>query len=189
MRISSFDFLQLNSTTSFFNSTPGLDAMLQAWDHIAERYISRITDDKKLASRVRSIRLLAVHDAVTSILEPTSGLIFKEQVATASVDAALAAAAQASYDILAEVSLSLIDQVDLHELLQESLELVPDQTQVSAGVSIGLGSATAYLTTFSHLLKREVRSKPRPSVAAAQRSYASLFSPVRSYSNGLAGVA
>jgi len=139
--------------------------MVLAWDHIAERYLRRVESDRTLAGRIRSIRLLAVHDAVLSIVDPGFGYIFKPEAVTRSTQAALAATAQAAHDILADAFETLEDRADLTDLLAESLGLIGNAAERVTGAGIGAASAAIYLKTFAPLLAQPV-SERRQTVAA-----------------------
>ena len=139
--------------------------MVLAWDHISDRYLRRIETNRTLTGRVRSIRLLAVHDAVLSIVDPGFEYIFKSQPETRSTEAALAAAAQAAHDILAAAFESPADRADLGDLLEESLGLILDESEKSIGIRIGAESAATYLSTFPSLFLKESSAR-RQTVAA-----------------------
>lgn len=127
--------------------------MILTWDHIAERYLRRVEPNRTLAGRIRSIRLLAVHDAVISIVDPGFGYIFTPQAITRSTKAAISATAQAAHDILANAFPSPEDQADLGDLLEESLKLIWNPGDRVTGSEIGAASALVYLETFAPLLE------------------------------------
>lgn len=123
--------------------------MILAWDHIATRYLDRIRHHREATGRIESIRLLAIHDAVHAVFGSGGGFIFKRSSADDSLDAALAAAARASYGILASVFREAPDQAALSHSLEESLSLVAGTGGRDAGSAIGTQSASSYLATFA----------------------------------------
>lgn len=133
-------------------SSPKLDLIVLAWDHIAERYLKRLESNRILAGRVRSIRLLAVHDAIQSVVDPGNGYIFKDISGGSTIEASSAAAIRASHDILAAVFQDAADRDDLADLLAESLSLVGKEEEKSAGSLSGAKSAGTYVRTFGSLL-------------------------------------
>lgn len=156
MNLPSSQFLQvaqpLLSTTV---SSPKLDLIVEAWEHIADRYIKRLESNRIRAGRVRSIRQLAVHDAIHSVIDPGNGYIYKGISDGFSTDAAFAAAVRVSHDILSAVFDSPLDQADLSDLLEESLGLIGSIAEKAAGVESGAQAAAAYLKAFAPLLGGE----------------------------------
>jgi hypothetical protein len=147
-----FDYLKSAAPLSTTVSSPRLDLTLLAWDHIAERYLARIASNRQYFTRVRSIRLMAVHDAIQSVVDPGNGLIFNESSAGTTTTAAAAAAVKASHDILAAVFNEASDRLDLADLLEESLDLFQGVNEKAVGTLSGTGSADAYLDSFVLLL-------------------------------------
>lgn len=145
-------FIPVSEPLTTTVSSPKLDLISFAWDHIAARYLSRLASNRVLAGRVRSIRSLAVHDAIQSVVDPGNGHIYREISAGTTTEAAFAAAVQASHDILAAVFARPGDRSDLEDLLAESLDLIGDESEKSAGILSGHESAAAYLSTFATLL-------------------------------------
>lgn len=133
-------------------SSPKLDLIEQAWDHIADRYIGRLKNNRVFAGRVRSILSLATYDALHSVIDPGNGHIFKEISQGSTIEAAAAAAVKASHDILSSVFTDPKDQEDLADLLEESLSLFGNEEEKKAGLTSGARSAGTYLKTFSSLL-------------------------------------
>ena len=125
--------------------------MFIAWDHIATRYLNRLGADRALTGKIESIRLLAIHDAVLSILGPGEGFIFRESSTGTSLSAALAATAQASHDILASAFDQVADLADLDDSLEESLSLISDSLEKAVGTATGSASAAAFLESFGPL--------------------------------------
>jgi len=152
MNLPSDQFLQLVQPFPTTISSPKLDLISLAWNHIADRYLRRLENNRIHAGRVRSIRLLAVHDAIHSVIDPGNGYIFNEIANSSSTTAAAAAAIRASHDLLAAVFTDAQDQEDLSDLLEESLSLLGDHLDKAAGVESGARSAAAYLRAFSPLL-------------------------------------
>ena len=179
MNLPTSQFLQLVEPYPTTVSSPKLDLIALTWDHIAERYLKRIESNRVLAGRVRSIRLLAVHDAIHSVIDPGNGHIFREISGGSTTEASFAAAVQASHDILAAIFTELQDREDLADLLSESLSLIGKADEKSAGAVSGSQSAAAYLRTFTPLLQNHRATQPaaqfRQSVASAnsrsQRSW------------------
>lgn len=165
MKLPSSQFLRLVADLPVNLSSPSLEAMVLAWDHIADRYLRRIETHRSHVGRVRSIRLLAVHDAVLAIIDPGFGYIFKSRVETRSTHAALAATAQAAHDILVAAFDSPADREDLGDLLEESLGLIGNAAERNAGAFIGAQSAATYLATFASLLSNQATER-RQTVAA-----------------------
>ncbi len=152
MNLPSFQFLQLAHPFPTTISSPKLDLISLTWDHIAARYIKRLESNRIFAGRVRSIRLLAVHDAIHSVVDPGNGYIFKEISGGSTTEAAFAATVRASHDILVSVFNDPASVSDLGHLLEESLALVGNETEKAAGSGSGARSAAAYLGTFAPLL-------------------------------------
>lgn len=162
MNLPSFQFLQLVDPNPTTVSSPKLDLISLTWEHIANRYLRRLETNRILAGRVRSIRLLAVHDAIQSVVDPGNGYIFKESSTATTTEAAYAAAVKASHDILAAVFNSQEDQEDLGHLLEESLELIGSESGKYAGSLTGAASARTYLGTFGPLLVNHHTAVRRP---------------------------
>jgi hypothetical protein len=160
MNLPTSEFLQLVEPLPTTVSSPKLDLIALTWDHIANRYLQRIEPNRVLAGRVRSIRLLAVHDAIQSVIDPGNGHIFKEISRGSTIEASFAATIQASHDILAAVFDSAQDRADLADLLAESLALIGKDDEKSAGTLTGASSAAAYLRTFSPLLQNHRVTPP-----------------------------
>ena len=165
MKLPSSQFLSIVADLPSTLSSPSLESMIRAWDHIAERYLRRIETNRYHLGRIRSIRLLAVHDAVISIVDPGFGYIFKPTPNTRTTHAALAAAAQSAHDILAAAFDSHADRSDLNDLLEESLALVGNETERNAGALIGSQSAATYLDTFVTLLSDPVPEQRQTAAA------------------------
>jgi hypothetical protein len=163
MNLPTSQFLQIIEPLSTTVSSPRLDLISLAWDHIAERYLARISSNRVLAGRVRSIRLLAVHDAIHSVIDPGNGHIYREISGGSTTEAAFAATVQSSHDILAAVFDSPEDRADLADLLAESLGLIGKDAEKSAGILNGRQSAAAYLKTFAALLL-DHRQPARPAL-------------------------
>lgn len=152
MNLPSNQFLQLVQPFPTTISSPKLDLISLAWSHIADRYLQRLESNRIHAGRVRSIRLLAVHDAIHSVIDPGNGYIFNEISNSSSTTAAAAAAIRASHDFLAAIFTGENDREDLADLLDESLSLLGDHLDKAAGVESGARSAAAYLRAFAPLL-------------------------------------
>lgn len=152
MNLPSAQFLQVVQPFPTTVSSPRLDLVALAWTHIADRYLRRLESNRIHAGRVRSIRLLSVHDAIHSVIDPGNGHIFNEISTGSGTTAASAAAIQASHDLLAAIFTSPDDRADLADLLEESLALLPDDAERSAGTSSGARSAATYLQVFASLL-------------------------------------
>jgi len=101
-----------------------------------------------VAERIESIRLLAIHDAVISILGRGTGFIFNERSTGTTTAAALAATAQASHDILVSAFTLPRDVEDLGDALEESLSLISATAEKAVGSATGTASAAAFLNTF-----------------------------------------
>ena len=160
MNLPSPQFLQVAQpllTTTV--SSPRLDLIVLAWEHIASRYLRRLEGNRVRAGRIRSIRQLAVHDAIQSVVDPGNGHIYKEISQGFSTDAASAAAVRASHDILAAVFNSAEDRADLSDLLWESLGLTGSVAEKAAGVESGAQSAATYLKAFAPLLLAEEQDR------------------------------
>jgi len=179
MNLPSFQFLQLLQPPSTTVSSPKLDLIALTWEHIADRYLQRIESNRILAGRVRSIRLLAVHDAIQSVIDPGNGYIYKEISNGSTIEASFSAIVQASHDILAVVFDDPTDRADLSDLLEESLSLIGNAEEKAAGTVTGARSASIYVSAFATLLKPSASpahrsSKPRltsPSLAVANRLF------------------
>jgi hypothetical protein len=152
MNLPSNEYLQLLQPFPTTISSPKLDLVGLAWSHIADRYLQRLESNRIHAGRVRSIRLLAVHDAIHSVIDPGNGYIFNEISNSSSSTAAAAASIRASHDLLAAVFTDEKDREDLSDLLEESLSLLGDHLDKAAGVERGARSAAAYLRAFAPLL-------------------------------------
>lgn len=122
--------------------------MILAWDHISARYLDRLKSDPPTADRIEAIRLLAVHDAVTSIFGRGPGFVFNESSTGTTVTAAIAATAQASHDILASAFNSPDDLEDLKISVSESLSLISDHRERAMGSATGAASAVAFIKAF-----------------------------------------
>jgi hypothetical protein len=143
-------------------SSPKLDLIQQTWNHIAERYLRRIRTNRILAGRIRAIRLLAVHDAIHSVIDPGNGHLFKEISGGSSIEAAYAAAVTSSHDVLASVFTDPEDREDLAELLNESLSLIGKEDEKAAGKFSGADSASTYIRSFAPLLSNHRPEKRLP---------------------------
>lgn len=171
MHLPTPQFSRLVAVLAFDLTDPSLDSMILAWDHIASRFIDRIRDHREAAGRIESIRLLSVHDAVRAVFGSDSGYIFKSTAEDRATGAALAAAAQASHDILASVFRSPTQLTDLNDTLEESLALIVDPGESAAGVRVGSQSAATYLHTFSPFIgkvRAVVEEGPHGITAAAR---------------------
>lgn len=162
MNLPSFQFLQLLQPPSTTVSSPKLDLIALTWEHITDRYLKRIESNRILAGRIRSIRLLAVHDAIQSVIDPGNGYIYKEISNGSTIEASFAAVVQASHDLLAAVFDGAADRTDLADLLEESLSLIGNAEEKAAGSVSGARSAATYVAAFSTLLN--------PSTSPARRS-------------------
>jgi hypothetical protein len=151
MHLPTPQFSRLVTILAFDLTNPALDSMILAWDHIAARYLKRLESNRALADKVESIRLLAIHDAVQAIFESGSGCVFNGASAGRSLDAALAATAQASHDILVAVFEEHEDRVSLDDSLEESLWLISNEHKRAAGAATGAESAAAYAGSFAPL--------------------------------------
>lgn len=153
-------------------SSPKLDLIQRTWAHIAERYLKRIESNRIFTGRIRAIRLLATHDAIHSVIDPGNGHIYKEISEGSTIEAAYAAAVQASHDVLATVFTDPEDREDLADHLEESLSLIGKEDEKEAGLFSGAGSATAYIRSFAPLIaNREfisrIPGRPRRGLVAA----------------------
>ena len=133
-------------------SSPKLDLIQATWTHIAERYLKRIENNRILTGRVRAVRLLAVHDAIHSVIDPGNGHIYKEISEGSTIEAAYAAAVKASHDVLASVFTDPDDREDLADHLEESLSLIGKEDEKEAGVLSGADAAAAYVRNFALLI-------------------------------------
>lgn len=161
-------FARLVTILAFDLTHPALDAMILAWDHLATRHLERIADSRSVAGKVESMRLLAIHDAVHTVFASGGGCIFNGTSAGSSLDAALAATAQASHDVLSAVLESPADRSSLADALDESLALISDEQEKSAGAATGAASAATFLRAFAPLALNQ--QPPKLSVAPS-RSY------------------
>ncbi|MDP3850462.1 MAG: hypothetical protein Q8Q59_08170 [Luteolibacter sp.] len=152
MKIPSFQFLQQITPTPIPVSSPSLDSMSHIWEHIAERFLGTALIDRIQTGRIRSLRLLAVHDAVSSIIDPGFGNIYQPSHLVRSTHAALAATARTSHDILAAFFNDPSDREDLAHTLEEVLSLFGNEPEKKKGLAIGAESAEAYLSAFSGLI-------------------------------------
>ncbi|MDP3850194.1 MAG: hypothetical protein Q8Q59_06815 [Luteolibacter sp.] len=151
MHLPTPQFSRLVTVLAFDLTNPALDSMIRAWDHISARFLRQISPNPEIAGNVESIRLLAIHDAVHSIFGSAGGYIFTDPSPTTSLDAALAATAQASHDVLAGVFESPEDRSKLKDTLEESLSLISDEREIAAGIATGAKSAATYARTFAPL--------------------------------------
>ncbi len=151
-------FSRLVTILAFDLTNPALDSMILAWDHIATRFLRRLASDRIQSGRIESIRLLAIHDAVHTIFNSGAGCIFNGRSSRNSVDAALAAAAQASHDILATVFTDSQDRIELANSLEESLLLIGNEEEKSAGSRTGTESAATFAKAFGALLQNPSNS-------------------------------
>ncbi len=167
MHLPTPQFSRLVTVLAFDLNDPSLDSMILAWDHIAKRYLNRLITHREVSGKVESIRLLAMHDAIHSVFGSGNGYIYHGFSPGQSISAALAAAAQASHDILAAVFESPEDQANLADTLEESLSLIADPSEAAAGVIMGAASAGAYERAFgplglSHLLSTSAQKRHQP---------------------------
>lgn len=151
MHLPTPQFSRLVTLIAFDLTSPELDSMILAWDHLAARYLNRLGSNNPVAAKVESIRLLAIHDAVQAIFAAGTGCIYNGTSAGQSLDAALAATAQASHDILAAVFASPEDRAHLDDALEESLSLVANERERIAGAATGKASAATYAGNFAPL--------------------------------------
>jgi len=151
MHLPTPQFSRLVTVLAFDLNNPSLDSMILAWDHIATRFLGRLSADRAAAGKVESIRLLAIHDAVLSIFGTGAGFVFNESSTGTTLSAALAAAAQASHDILANAFDSPNDLEKLSGLLDESLSLVSDPLEKAVGAATGSASAAEFVKIFGPL--------------------------------------
>ncbi|RYD23505.1 MAG: hypothetical protein EOP88_03950 [Verrucomicrobiaceae bacterium] len=171
MHLPTTQFSRLITVLAFDISNPSLDSLFIAWDHIAARYVNRLGKQTRAGEKIESIRLLAIHDAVISILGPGTGFIFNERSTGTSLSAALAATAQASHDILANAFTSPQDLADLDDLLEESLALIPDSREKAVGSATGSASAAAFIATFGSLaVIAEQQAVPRETYRSSRES-------------------
>ncbi|RYD32873.1 MAG: hypothetical protein EOP85_21305 [Verrucomicrobiaceae bacterium] len=133
-------------------SSPKLDLIQATWTHIAERYLKRIENNRILIGRIRAVRLLAVHDAIHSVIDPGNGHIYKEISEGSTTEAAYAAAVKASHDVLASVFTDPHDREDLADYLEESLSLIGKEDEKEAGVISGAEAAASYIRNFALLI-------------------------------------
>ena len=162
MHLPTPQFSRLVTILAFDLTNPALDSMIMAWDHIATRYLKRISSDRAASGKIESVRLLAIHDAVHAVFGSPGGYIYDGFSKGNSLAAALAATAQASRDILVSAFNTPEDISDLDNALEESLALVSDEREKSAGALTGSESAATYLANFGPLgLDRKVTAPPR----------------------------
>lgn len=171
MNLSTTKLIQLAGPLSTTVSSPKLDLIQLTWNHITERYLQRIGSNRILAGRVRAIRLLAVHDAIHSVIDPGNGHIYNEISEGATLEAAYAAAVKSSHDVLAAIFTESEDREDLADLLDESLSLIGKEDEKAAGKFSGTDSANAYIKSFAPLLFNH-RPEKRPAVPAVRRELA-----------------
>lgn len=169
-------FIVMNlSTVELFSTTvssPKLDLIQLTWTHIAERYLKRLESNTILTSRVRAVRLLAVHDAIHSVIDPGNGHIYKEISEGSTIEAAYAAVVKASHDVLASVFTDPDDREDLADHLEESLTLIGKEDEKEAGVLSGADAAATYVRSFALLIlnrgaSRKNRFVPQRQLAVA----------------------
>ena len=151
MHLPTPQFSRLVTAVAFNLTHPALDSMVLAWEHVADRYLKRIGSNHAAVGRIQSIWLLAVHDAVHAVLDPGSGYVFNGDSPGSTLDAALAAVARASHDILAGVFVEPADRADLDHSLLESMSLISDGNEKSAGERTGAESVAAYARIFGPL--------------------------------------
>lgn len=156
MHLPTPQFSRLVTVLAFDLTNPVLDSMILAWDHISTRYLNRLAADRELAGRVESIRLLSIHDAVHAVFGSEAGYVFNGKSSGSTLDAALAATAQASHDILSAVFTDPQDRSDLNDSLEESLALISSVSERTAGASTGAASAAAYVATFAPLATQKI---------------------------------
>jgi hypothetical protein len=155
MHLPTPQFSRLVTILAFDLTNPALDSMIMAWDHIATRYLNRISSDRAASGKVESVRLLAIHDAVHAVFGSSGGYIYDGFSKGNSLAAALAATAQASHDVLASAFGASEDLADLDDALEESLSLISDDREKAAGAITGAESATTYLRNFGPLGSEE----------------------------------
>lgn len=148
MHLPTPQFSRLVTILAFDLTNPALDSMIMAWDHIATRYLNRISSDRAASGKVESLRLLAIHDAVHAVFGSSGGYIYDGFSKGNSLAAALAATAQVSHDILVDAFDAPEDVADLDQALEESLSLISDNREKAAGVLTGAESAATYLNYF-----------------------------------------
>ncbi|MES2439572.1 MAG: hypothetical protein V4584_10920 [Verrucomicrobiota bacterium] len=153
-------------------SSPKLDLIQLTWTHITERYLKRIASNRILTGRVRAIRLLAVHDAIHSVIDPGNGHVYREISEGSTIEAAYTAAVRASHDILAAVFTDTDDREDLTDHLEESLSLIGKEDEKEVGLFSGADSAAAYIRSFAPLIAnrgavRSAATRFRRDLAAA----------------------
>lgn len=144
MHLPTPQFSRLVTLLAFDLSDQALDSMILTWDHIAARFLDRLPPNDAMTGKIESIRLLSIHDAAQAIFTAGSGCVYTGLSSGQSLDAALAATAQASHDILAAVFDSPEDRIHLDDALEESLSLIADEGERTAGVATGQASARAY---------------------------------------------
>ena len=161
MHLPTPQFSRLVTILAFDLTNPALDSMILAWDHIAARFLNRLEPNHPVAGKIESIRLLAIHDAVQAIFDTGSGCIYNGASAGHSLDAALAATAQASHDILVAVFESPADRASLDDELEESLWLIADERERAAGAATGAESAALYAGNFAPMALERDAAPPR----------------------------
>lgn len=157
MHLPTPQFSRLVTVLAFDLTNPALDSMILAWDHIASRYLRRLAADGVVTAKVESIRLLAIHDAVHAVFASGDGCLFNGGSAGYSLEAALAATAQASHDILAAIFERPDDRANLADELHESLALIADERERTGGATTGAASAATYIRILAPLARaREI---------------------------------
>lgn len=164
MHLPTPQFSRLVTALAFDLNNPLLDSMILAWDHISTRFLNRLVTHREVAGKIESVRLLAIHDGIHAVFGSGNGYMFHGLSSGKSTSAALAAAAQASHDVLAAVFDSPEDRADLADSLEESLSLISDPLEAVAGVITGAASAGAYEREFAPLaLERLIEDAVRSS--------------------------
>jgi hypothetical protein len=151
MHLPTPQFSRLVTILAFDLTDPALDSMIRAWDHISTRFLKRLQPDRAASGKIESVRLLAIHDAVHAVFGSPGGYIYDGFSGGKSLAAALAATAQASHDVLVSAFDAPEDIVELDNVLEESLTLIRDDREKSAGVITGAASAATYLSNFGPL--------------------------------------
>ena len=136
--------------------------MILAWDHIAKRFLDRISSNRAVAGKIESIRLLAIHDAVHAVFASGGGCVFNGTSAGSTLDAAMAATAQASHDVLAAVFDSPEDLASLTDTLEESLALISDDREKASGAFTGAESAATFARIFPLLALSQQAPRHEP---------------------------
>lgn len=173
MHLPTPQFSRLVTILAFDLTSPVLDSMILAWDHIAARYLNRLKPNEASIGKIESIRLLAIHDAVQAIFASGTGCIYNGASTGRSLDAALAATAQASHDILVAVFDSPEDRASLDDSLEESLWLIADELERAAGAATGAESAATYAGSFAplSLIRDEAPLRTAPTSRVTQTSW------------------